>query len=348
MAGTTSIEWTEKSWNPIAGCKILSKGCRQCYAMGIAGRLEAMRTVPHYQGLTEKVNGRFVWSGKIGVAGWKTWLEPLRWTKPAKIFVNSMSDLGYEGVSDEIIYRALAVMALSCQEPHRATTLGWTWRRRHIFQILTKRPARLVPIINNLAQYSRRRSDSDLEIHPFSKAVFEVSDQLPSKFARQGLSIAWSWVQFGFPGLWLGTSVEDEHTARVRLPVLLYAAAPVLWVSVEPMLGQIRLTNLQTDDRLQKIDALRGNAIVFGRTRPLSRGLNWVVVGGESGNGARPMNPDWVRSLRDECRAADVPFFFKQWGHFNARGVAVGKYKAGRVLDGRTWNQEPVESEPIE
>jgi protein gp37 len=167
-----------------------------------------------------------------------------------------------------------------------------------------------------------------------------------------------SWID-PLPNVWLGVSVEDQKTADERIPLLLQTPAAVRWISAEPLLGPVDLRTIQ-HDRMVEIDALTGDHGVY---RPLAgrsdRHLDWVVVGGESGSGARPMEEAWARSLRDQCVAAGVAFHFKQWGAHLPAGcdgaeykgqqilnasnapVRIGKHAAGRLLDGRTWDEYP-------
>lgn len=236
MAQSSSIEWTQATWNPVTGCTKISPGCKHCYAERMAKRLLAMRQ-PRYRN------------------GFKVTLQedlvelPLQWKLPRIIFVNSMSDLFHVDVPAEFIHRCFDVMRRASQ---------------HTFQILTKRPDR----------------------------VLEMSADLP-------------WA----PNIWMGTSIETaQYTWRAKL--LSQVGAAIRFLSVEPLLGPI--------PRL-----------------PLKR-IDWVIVGGESGPGARPMNEEWVMQIRDRCQSQGVPFFFKQWG-------GVQKHRAGRELDGRVWDEMPLQ-----
>jgi protein gp37 len=245
MANNSSIEWTEATWNPVAGCTILSPGCTNCYAMRMARRLEAMGQ-QKYTGVTRITGGRAKWNGKI-VLDESAIDLPLRWKAPKTIFVNSMSDLFHEGVPFEFIARVFATMA-------RAS--------HHTFQVLTKRAERLSEIAPSL-----------------------------------------NWPK----NVWMGVSVESEEYVG-RIDHLRSTGASVKFLSLEPLLGP--LENLDLD------------------------GISWAIAGGESGPNARAMNPDWVRSIRDQCTSAGVAFHFKQWG-------GVQKKLTGRILDGRTWDEFP-------
>ena len=235
MAQNSSIEWTEATWNPVTGCTKISPGCKFCYAERMALRLKAMGQ-PRYRD------------------GFKVTLQddlvelPLKWREPRMIFVNSMSDLFHPDIRADFIQRCFETMRKASQ---------------HTFQILTKRPERVV----------------------------ELASDLP-------------WPS----NVWMGTSVESaDYTWRIH--ELQRVPAKVRFLSVEPLLGPIPQLPL--------------------------RGIAWVIVGGESGPGARPMDADWVRQIRDRCLRYNVPFFFKQWG-------GVQKSRSGRILDGRTWDEFPT------
>lgn len=226
---TSRIEWTESTWNPVTGCTKISAGCKNCYAERMAHRLQSM-------GLNKYRNGFQVTMHP------ETLDTPLKWRKPRLVFVNSMSDLFHEEVSRSFIR---AVFKTMNQCPH------------HTFQVLTKRPGR----------------------------VLKMDGRLP-----------WS------PNIWLGTSIESARV-QVRVDELRETKAHIKFLSLEPLLGPLQEISL--------------------------RGIDWVIVGGESGPGARPMEVEWVRDIRDNCTANAVPFFFKQWG-------GTLKKRTGRILDGHT------------
>lgn len=230
--------------------------------------------------------------------------EPLHWKKPRRVFVCSMGDLFHADVPSDFILQVWHVMNLSPQ---------------HTFMILTKRAARMEMIMNEWLP-------SALELSVGLRAKYKV-----------------------LPNVWLGVTAENQEQADKRIPLLLQTPAAVRFVSVEPMLGAVAL------------DVSYGQGIgAF-----FIDSLDWVICGGESGPGARPMNPDWARDLRDQCQAAGVPFFFKQWGEWvevrettqeiveqhskETRSFPngdlffrVGKKAAGRLLDGRTWDEYPA------
>lgn len=301
MSDKTGIEWTDATWNPVVGCSVTSPGCKNCYAMGMAARLEAMggKAGAKYAGLTTRSKaGRPVWNGTVRLD--ETCLDrPLRWKRPRRIFVNSMSDLFHERLPFVEVARVFEAIGASI-------SLG----RGHVFQILTKRPQRMVEYFD----WAAGRPDVD-------RASRHRSAILPAQW----------------PGVWLGVSVEDQRSADERIPILLCLPASRYWISAEPLLGPISLAKVP-------------------RIIRDFRHLDWVVAGGESGPGARPMHPDWARSLRDQCGEAEIPFLFKQWGSWcpghEAAGVVhdfgdgtlmsrSGKKAAGRLLDGRAWDQYP-------
>jgi protein gp37 len=328
--GDTKIEWTGKTWNPIRArnkatgkigwfCERVSEGCRNCYAEkmnrntyfgnGLDYKPAALDQVELF--LDEKILE-----------------QPLHWRKPTKVFPCSMTDLFGRWVKDEWIDKIHHVM----------------WRAsQHTFQILTKRPDRMLAYMNN----------------PNTPGLKPLSN------------------------VWLGVSAEDQKTADERIPLLLQTPAAVRWISAEPLLGPIDLTHL-CGSTLNALDGIDLESIgdirdtgVLGKGQP-ERGIDWVVVGGESGPKSRPMHPDWARSLRERCVAAGIPFFFKQHGdwigsdqqmadggdpvlsecdvhhkwpngkpsgppHFGMNySIRTGKKAAGRLLDGREWNEFPT------
>lgn len=238
MSQQSTIEWTDATWNPVTGCVKISPGCKHCYAETFAERFRGVPGHPYEQGFDLRL-----WPSRLDA--------PLRWKRPRMIFVNSMSDLFQDGVTDEFIAQVFEVMARA---------------RQHTFQVLTKRAERL-------AQWHEAHHE------------------------------AW-WLE----NVWLGVSVEDRRYGLPRIPLLRRVRAAVRFLSVEPLLEDLGPLDLT--------------------------GIDWVIVGGESGHGARPMRPHWAGSVRDQCLAADVPFFFKQWG-------GVWKKRNGRELDNRTWDELP-------
>jgi protein gp37 len=234
MALNSSIEWTGATWNPVTGCTKISPGCLHCYAERMSLRLQAMGQ-PNY------ING-------FKVTTHPNTLElPLKWKKPQFVFVNSMGDLFHEDVPLAFVLEVFEVM-------RRAS--------HHIFQLLTKRSARLT------------------ELNSY---------------------IDWP------SNVWMGVTAENGDY-KFRVDHLRSTGARMKFLSLEPLLGPIPHLDL-TD-------------------------VDWVIVGGESGPGARPIEKDWVNELREQCQNSRVPFFFKQWGGTNRK-------KTGRLLDGRTWDERP-------
>ena len=240
MSGKSKIEWTDATWNPVRGCLKISPGCKNCYAETFAERFRGIPGHPYEQGFDFRLVPEKL-------------CEPLRWTKPKTVFVNSMSDLFQDAVQDEYIIAVARVMDMA----------NW-----HTYQVLTKRAERLRELL---------------------------ATQL--RFAAHA------------PHIWWGVSVEDKRYGLPRIEHLRETPAQVRFLSIEPLLEDLGPINLQ--------------------------GIHWVIVGGESGLGARPMKKSWAKTIREQCKSAGVPFFFKQWG-------GVQKKKAGRLLDGRTYDERPT------
>jgi protein gp37 len=276
--GDTAIEWAEVVWNPTTGCDRVSPGCDHCYALTMAKRLKAMGQAKYQTDGDPRTSGP-----GFGLALHPATLQqPLRWRKPRRIFVNSMSDLFHDKATDEYIASVFAVMAAT---PH------------HTYQLLTKRHARMRSLLSSPNWRGSvaglvRTANPDQSLADFDAATLE--------FVGEGL----------LRNVWVGISVEDQHWADIRIPALLDTPAAVRWISAEPLLGPIDLGWVGGVDALQR-DWIGGPSGGSGAPHPL---LDWVVAGGESGHGARPMNPDWMRSLRDQCQAAGVAFFVKQMG----------------------------------
>ena len=239
MSGTSKIEWTDATWNPVRGCTKISPGCKHCYAETFAERFRGVPDHPYEQGFDLRLIPEKL-------------LEPLKWTSPKTVFVNSMSDLFQEGVPDEYIESVIDVMKLA------------KW---HTYQVLTKRSVRMRDFLNG------------------------------PRFDRTGAD-----------HIWWGVSVEDRDHGVPRIEHLRATGARIRFLSIEPLLTDVGRLDLD--------------------------GIGWVIVGGESGPGARRMSKEWVESIRCQCEDAGVPFFFKQWGGFQ-------KSKKGRSLNGRTYNQLP-------
>lgn len=286
------IAWTEQTWNPVRGCSRVSEGCRHCYAERVAARFSGPG-LP-YEGLAKRVGGEARWTGKVVMVP-EHLADPLRWKRPRRVFVNSMSDLFHEALSDEQIDQVFAVMALA---------------GRHTFQVLTKRAERM----RDYMQRTARR------IEPLEVAARALGYTL--KF--EGLDgKQYGLVPWPIPNVWLGVSVEDQKTADERIPHLIGTPAAVRWASYEPALGPV--------DFRAKCEQCSGLGRMYGPTweekdswpcrkcdgsgrAPRMSALDWIVVGGESGPGAREFKASWARSTVAQCRAAGVSVFVKQFG----------------------------------
>lgn len=240
MSATSTIEWTDGTWNPVRGCTKVSPGCKHCYAETFSERFRGVPNHPFEQGFDLRLV-----PSKLA--------EPLRWRTPKLIFVNSMSDLFHEHIPDEYIADVARVMQ----------SASW-----HVFQVLTKRSDRLAELLSGTLSWAARLRN-----------------------------------------VWWGVSVEDRKYGVPRIADLRRTRAAIRFLSVEPLLEDLGRLDL--------------------------RQIDWVIVGGESGAGSRPMAKEWVTSVREQCARAGVPFFFKQWGGFL-------KSRNGRMLDGRTWDEMPA------
>ena len=344
MADSSKIEWTDATWNPIVGCSIVSPGCTNCYAQRMAARLEAIG-IEHYAGTTKKVNGHVVWTGKVALAPDDALglYRPIRWARPRRIFVNSMSDLFHEAIPDEWIDRVFAIMRCCPQ---------------HTFQVLTKRAERMREYMTTVDRHVIHQLEWKAVLNRIGKDVGQRFFLKPDRTIARN-----NWPP---KTVWLGVSAERQQEADERIPLLLETPAAIRFVSIEPMLGPITLHPLTC-----------GTNALSSSTGP---NLDWVVIGGESGPGARPMHPQWPRNIRDQCAAAGVPYFFKQWGGWvpaddikpergdgiyidddgslmtmplgggydragiNLAGMRrVGKKAAGRLLDGVEHSEFPAQ-----
>ncbi|MBO0847835.1 MAG: phage Gp37/Gp68 family protein [Pseudonocardia sp.] len=283
MSTTTKIEWTEATWNPVTGCTELSEGCDHCYARTFAERWRGVPGHSYEQGFDLRL-----WPDRLGV--------PLRWRKPRQVFVNSMSDLFHTAVPDEFIARVFAVMAAT---------------PRHTYQCLTKRHGRMRSLLTS-ARWPAL----------LLNAVRALPDLVEGALPAVDYDAAMAWVSAPelagespapLPNVWLGVSAENQKWADLRVRTLMETPAAVRFLSCEPLLGPITLNRghcfcptHETHDRSSRA--------CFNPNCADLRKPDWIIAGGESGPGARPMHPDWARKLRDDCQASDVPFFFKQWG----------------------------------
>lgn len=308
MGDKTSIEWTDATWNPLRGCTRVSDGCRNCYAEKVAARFSDPGQP--YEGLATRSPAR--WTGVVRLIE-EHLADPLRWTKPRRIFVNSMSDLFHEKVPDEWIDRVFGVMALASH---------------HTFQVLTKRPERMRAYLNS--------SQTGIRVgaHLAQFAGGYASAQ------AQCVGIAHKLMFGALPNVHLGTSVEDQPTADLRIPELLETRAAVRFVSCEPALGPVdfgpwlggrrcrRCLTRLTHDSGVLAECPNIECPDFGQRTPnfdaSGPRLDQIIVGGESGPGARPFDVAWARSTIAQCRAAGVAVFVKQLG---AQPVASIEYR---------------------
>lgn len=283
------IEWTDRSdWNPIRGCTRVSEGCRSCYAEAIAARFSGPGQP--FEGYAKKVAGEARWTGKVGLIEERLTL-PLKWRKPSRIFVNSASDLFHESVPDEWIDKVFAIMALAPQ---------------HTFQLLSKRSKRMREYIRSLTYGTSGMERFLTSRLPDGRMVFDAVHQ------QYKAMVPWP-----LPNVWLGVSAEDQQRSDERIPDLLATPAAVRFVSAEPLLGPIDFRSICPEDT--QWNALTGVGYSCGHSddcRFTHPKLDWIIAGGESGPSARPSHPDWHRSIRDQCAAAGVAFFFKQHGEW--------------------------------
>lgn len=238
--------------------------------------------------------------------------KPFSWRKPRRVFVCSMSDLFHEKVPDEYLFDVFGVIA-AC-----------SYLRRHTFMVLTKRPERMKSFLT-----------AD-KLHRIAEAASTFGDGVRNHGRCRDAVIAAGWP---LPNLWLGVTAENQQTADERIPLLLQTPAAVRFISAEPLLGPITLAPWLGHPRLR----LDGKAWAGPDDPP---GLHLAILGGETGPGARPMHPDWVRDLRDQCVDAGVPFFFKNWGAFIPYQYRPGEMvyaprAKNHILDGREWRELP-------
>lgn len=297
MSSVSAIQWTDRTWNPVRGCSVVSPGCVNCYAMKQAHRFSGPGGA--YEGLTKLAERSGPqWTGKVAAVE-DHLLDPLKWRTPARVFVNSMSDLFHEDVPDEFIDRVFAVMALAPQ---------------HTFQILTKRADRM-----------RSYCASDETLGRFIRLIAEMRTLNPHvKITQDCRHKADGLNGFQLENVWLGVSVENQKYADERIPQLLQTPAAVRFVSAEPLLGPVDLTRLWRPEHDVFINAVRGGhsskpgeyiaAANWPKDINHETHLDWVIVGGESGTAARPFDIAWARSIVKQCSDAGVACFVKQLG----------------------------------
>jgi len=344
---STKIEWADETWNPIRGCSPVSAGCAHCWAARMATRHESNPLTPHLLGFARA--GK--WTGKVALI--ESELEkPLHWNKPRKIAVGLMGDLFR--LPDADIDRVFATMAL-CQQ--------------HTFLLLTKQAQRMYEYITSAETRLRALYAHDMAVARMApvKKVAAVKRIRALSFEDSILPMPWP-----LTNVHPGVSAEDQATLDERVPWLLRTPAAHRWLSLEPLLGPVGLSRYMPCSCAFPVIPNQQQCHGCSGTGADHPHLDHVVVGGESGPGARLMHPEWVRQVRDQCVAASVPFLFKQWGEWaprephhpdnqpmvrltrsgnNGQDLAnaadggdvwmqrVGKRAAGRMLDGRTWDE---------
>ncbi len=327
MSGT-SIAWTDFTWNPVRGCSRVSEGCRHCYAERLAARnLPELRSPTTGKAFAQMTPTGPRWTGKVELIPSKL-DEPLHWRRPRRVFVNSMSDLFHEALDFHDIAAVYGVMAMAS---------------RHTFQVLTKRPARRLAFMRWMGELVGPGNVplANMKTLPLMGALI-AADHRGVRPGR-GVVAAAQVRSWPLSNVWEGVSVEDQATADERIPLLLQTPAAVRWASYEPALAPVDFSRFLTagdSDNLKRGsehsrtdgDVPAARVAAPQRQRPhrdkstghelsdqgaerLAVGnLDWIVVGGESGPGARPFNLRWALSAEQQCRAAGVPFFCKQWG----------------------------------
>lgn len=312
MSAKTTIEWCTRSWNPIRGCSRVSDGCTECYAMKFAHRFSGPGKP--YDGLTTIRKGKVDWSGVARFIPGEL-DAPLRWKKPERIFVNSMSDLFHHSLSFEEIAAVFGVMAAS---------------QRHTFLVLTKRPELAVQFFDRVASRARELRHAAMSVDPHFAGDEEVRVCLGASDAVKTRRGHVEYPTWPLPNVQLGVSIEDQETADRRLPLLMKCPAYTHWASYEPALGPVDLSKYfdigaacecAHDAKRDERCAGKGSKGWIRCNMGLRR-LRWVVVGGESGPGARPFNLQWARDVVTQARdapgwgkrKAPCPVFVKQFG----------------------------------
>lgn len=311
--GKTEISWCDETWNPTRGCSRISEGCRNCYAEEQAARIVRMgkgKATP-YDGLVQVVNGEARWTGAVAFDA-KRLAEPLHRRKPCRFFVDSMSDLFHDGFSNEQIAAVFGVMA-ACPQ--------------HVFMVLTKRPQRM----REWFEWVEKRGDDGKSLFPGDDREWRIWQMLNVAARRAGAEMpshhggAWP-----LPNVMIGVSVENQAAADERIPLLLQTPAAVRFLSLEPLLGPVRLHEwLGREHGLAQIGA--------------PRGISLAIAGCESGSGARPCEVEWLRSLRDQCKTAGVAFWLKQAKpQLGASTLITTKEQAESRVQGKLMGTIPI------
>ena len=328
----TKIEWAEKTWNPVTGCTPISEGCDNCYAKREAeGRLRGRGGYPEDDPFRVTLR-----QDRLD--------QPLRWKKQSRIFVCSMGDLFHEDVPDEFIDQAFSVM-LACHI--------WNNVPGHRILILTKRASRMTEYFSAgpealLKRWANAGDGWLICNNPdilFSELVYSATCHDWDESGRNSNGSPykpWGYLDqlWPLPNVFLGVTAENQARANERIPILLQIPAAVRFISVEPMLSAVDLTNIQFD-KWTRMNILEGCGIT---TRPGAMGqslpnyycqpLSWVICGSETGPNARPIEEEWVKNLKDQCVAANVPFFYKQ-KMVNNKKITLPE------LEGKQWAEFP-------
>jgi len=264
----TGIQWTDATWNPVTGCSKVSAGCKHCYAERVFPRVYGRDTIVK-EGGKLRAPRRFTdvvcHEDRLG--------QPIRWRKPRRVFVNSMSDLFHEDVPDSFILQVFSVMAGASH---------------HQFQVLTKRPERALAWFERLGQ--------------------ALQETLETEVAPK---------RWPLPNVWMGVSVEDQATADERIPLLLEIPSALRFISAEPLLGEVDLRMLTQNSNCPECGfgvSVDEDGCCSSCGHDSMVYIDWVIVGGESGPKARPMDPEWAGAIVDQCKEAGVPVFVKQLG----------------------------------
>lgn len=314
MSDHSAIEWTDATWNPTTGCTKISPGCAHCY----------IERTPAF-----RIAGNTFVRGKTDIAIFHDRLEqPLHWRKPRRVFVNSLSDLFHDDISDAFIDRVFAVMALAPQ---------------HTFQVLTKRADRMLAYLTGTADgwgRAARIADAAQKSLGFDGAKYKPMKPpaLPSADVfwmgscnppDQPYRERWILKTWPLNNVWLGVSVENQHFADERIPLLLQTPAAVRFISAEPLLGPVDIEQWLIESVLTDSG---------WHTWPK---LDWVIVGGESGPRARLFRVEWARSIIAQCKATGVPCFMKQLGDnpISALGLG-GMMRASKRGDPDEWPED--------
>jgi protein gp37 len=313
----------------------------------------------YYEGLTDR-DGQ--WTGRVNLFPGQM-EQALRWRRPRRIFLGSMTDLFHEAVPDEFLDQIFACVALA---------------PRHTFLVLTKRPKRMRRYFTRFTWQHHTQVLGRAAMSMFGEDAANAAGNALDGVLAEGRNVGWP-----MRNLWLGVTAEDQQRADERIPILLKTPASIHFVSVEPMLGPLNITKYlgcswacpecgaieQHEECHREDDYSYNRCLSCGYTNDNYEPwgsvdeLEWIIAGGETGPGARPMHLEWVRSLREQCQRARVPFFLKQMGEyapcpagkckevdpackilneeFGSSMCRVGKRIAGRMLDGVEWNEFP-------